>query len=208
MWDFLQQKWPLVFISAGMIVAAVIDGWKFKVPNWLTFPLIITGWILGAIYMFTDYNPYLEDGSNRLAASLLGTAVGFALLFPLWLLGGMGAGDVKMQMGFGSWVGAYFGINHGLWIVVYSFCFGAIIGGILGLILAIPRYRMHLQNAQEILKDFATSAAQGSVAHAADKAAERKPRMKLLPYGVPLCIGFLTYLTLHHYQKLPTFLSP
>src|SRR6516165_6583303 len=114
---FSLENWPLLFISAAMIVAAVIDGWKLKVPNWLTFPLIITGWVLGAIYTFTSISsPYLDDGSNRFVGSLLGTAVGFGLLFPLWLIGGMGAGDVKMQMGFGSWVGAYFGVNHGLWI--------------------------------------------------------------------------------------------
>ena len=27
------------FVSAFLIVAATIDGWKLKVPNWLTFPL-------------------------------------------------------------------------------------------------------------------------------------------------------------------------
>jgi prepilin peptidase CpaA len=202
MWEFFRDKWPLVFICAGMIVAAIIDGWKLKVPNWLTFPLILSGWALGVYYYFTDV-PYIDDSSNRIWASLLGTALGFALLFPLWLINGMGAGDVKMQMGFGAWVGAYFGINHGLWILTYSFCLGAIIGGILGVILGLPRFRTHLENARQILVDLT-----GGVAHAADKAAERKPRMRLLPYGVPLCLGFVTYLTLFHLQKLPAFLSP
>ena len=44
---FSLDNWPLLFISAATIVAAVIDGWKLKVPNWLTFPLIFSGWILG-----------------------------------------------------------------------------------------------------------------------------------------------------------------
>jgi hypothetical protein len=30
----------------------------------------------------------------------------------------------------------------------------------------------------------------------AARAAERKPRMHLLPYGVPLCIGFIGYLVI------------
>jgi len=30
----------------------------------------------------------------------------------------------------------------------------------------------------------------------------------LIPYGVPLCLGFLTYLTLREYAMLPQFLSP
>ena len=47
---FILSHWPLTFICAAMIVAAVIDGWKLKVPNWLTFPLILSGWGLGALH--------------------------------------------------------------------------------------------------------------------------------------------------------------
>ena len=36
-----------------MIVAAVIDGWKFKVPNWLTLPLVLSGWAIGLLHDFT-----------------------------------------------------------------------------------------------------------------------------------------------------------
>ena len=32
----------------------------------------------------------------------------------------------------------------------------------------------------------------------ADKAAKRKPRMHLLPYGIPLCLGFVSYLIYLH----------
>src|SRR5262245_23989745 len=123
MLTFLLDKWPLVFISAGMIVAAVIDGWKFKVPNWLTFPLIISGWLLG-VYYYLAGAPYPDDLSNRIAASLWGTVLGLGLLLPAYAIGGMGAGDVKMQMGFGAWVGAFFGLHHGAWILFYSFCLG------------------------------------------------------------------------------------
>ena len=41
------EYWPVHVICAGMIAAAVIDWWKFKVPNKLTFPLIFSGWVLG-----------------------------------------------------------------------------------------------------------------------------------------------------------------
>ena len=41
------EYWPVHVICAGMIAAAVIDWWKFKVPNKLTFPLIFSGWALG-----------------------------------------------------------------------------------------------------------------------------------------------------------------
>src|ERR1043166_5714628 len=44
---FTWENWPVLVVCAGMIAAAVIDWWKFKVPNRLTFPLIISGWLLG-----------------------------------------------------------------------------------------------------------------------------------------------------------------
>ncbi len=40
--------WGLV--SAILIVAAVIDGRQLKVPNWITFPMIISGWVARNVY--------------------------------------------------------------------------------------------------------------------------------------------------------------
>src|SRR6266566_820208 len=93
------SNWPLAFICAAMIVAAVIDGWKLKVPNWLTLPLVVSGWLPES------------TGVGGMGASLAGTFLGFVLLYPIYAIGGMGAGDVKMQMGFGSWVGAFYGFG-------------------------------------------------------------------------------------------------
>src|SRR3954463_13689105 len=95
--------WPVLAISAGMLAAAVIDWWKFKVPNRLTFPLILSGWLLG---LLKNFELVPGGGDGGVGASLLGTALAFALLLPVYAIGGMGAGDVKMTMGFGSWIGA------------------------------------------------------------------------------------------------------
>src|SRR5262245_28846157 len=100
--SFILANWPLWFICVAMIAAAIIDGWKLKVPNWLTFPLILSGWALGAFHSFG----WLDGtGEGGFGASLAGTFLGFILLYPIHAIGGMGAGDVKMQMGFGAWVG-------------------------------------------------------------------------------------------------------
>src|SRR6516225_12438206 len=107
---FILNHWPLWFICVAMILAAVIDGWKLKVPNWLTFPLVLSGWGLGLLHDL-GLVPGIAGG---IGASLAGTALGFALLLPVYAIGGMGAGDVKMQMGFGSWIGAFFGLWPGL----------------------------------------------------------------------------------------------
>jgi len=146
----------------------------------------------------------LADG-HRLRGhrpSLAGTGLGFALLFPVYAIGGMGAGDVKMQMGFGAWVGSFYGLTASdshpgaLWIVFWAFCLAVVIGGFLALIMITVRgqFTKNMANARAILNDLFGA----GVGKAADNAAQRKPTMHLLPYGIPLCMGFISYLLLLH----------
>src|SRR5947199_3927178 len=96
---------PLAVIAFGMLLAAFIDGYAFKVPNWCTLSLVVSGWYLGLMH---DCGVQVIPGVGGLAAAFAGTMLGFALLFPALFIGGMGQGDVKMTMGFGSWVAADF----------------------------------------------------------------------------------------------------
>jgi prepilin peptidase CpaA len=202
--DSILTHWPLWFICVAMIFAAVIDGWKLKVPNWLTFPLVISGWLLGLLHSFHLLPE--STGIGGIGASLAGTALGFVLLFPVYAIGGMGAGDVKMQMGFGAWIGAFYGfgraaipeegvkaIHSGLGIIFWAFCLAVVLGGViaLGMILVRGQYRRNWANTREIVGDLFKSSSVEDVANKADK---RKPRMHLLPYGIPLCLGFISYL--------------
>src|ERR1700731_2490967 len=155
---FTLANWPLLFVCAAMVVAAVIDGWKLKVPNWLTLPLILSGWVFGLVH---DLGVLSETGGGGIGAALAGTALGFVLLFPVYSIGGMGAGDVKMQMGFGAWIGAFYGAarteSHpgAMWIVFWAFCLAAIIGGVLalGMIAVRGQFRRNLSNTRAILGD-------------------------------------------------------
>jgi prepilin peptidase CpaA len=202
--DFTLNVWPIALVSLAMIVAAIIDGWKLKVPNALTFPLIISGWILGLLNTFQILP---DSGSGGIGGSLTATVLGFALIFPVYAIGGMGAGDVKMQMGFGAWVGAYYSFGQAQYIVLIAFCWGAIIGGIIAFFMILFRRQIsnNILNTREILSDLATK----SVDETEQKAAARKPRMHLLPYGIPLCLGFLGYLAyLHLYLHIPLPVYP
>jgi prepilin peptidase CpaA len=179
-------NWPVVFLCAAMIASAVIDWWKFRVPNWLTFPVILSGWLLGLVHTL-GWHP--DAGLGGVGDVLLGTALGFACLIPMYAIGGMGAGDVKMTMGFGSWIGAFFGLSEGLWIILYAFCAGTIVGGIIamGMIIIRGNYRQNVSHVREIVGDMF----QTNVGEMAGRANRRRPRWHRLPYGVPLCIGFL-----------------
>jgi prepilin peptidase CpaA len=187
---FTWDNWPVAVVCLGMLAAAVIDWWKFKVPNKLTFPLILSGWLLG---LLNDFELVPGGGHGGLGAALVGTMVGCALLIPVYAIGGMGAGDVKMTMGFGSWIGAFYGLPEALGIIWWAFCLGTIAGGViaLGMIAVRGKYGQNLMNVRDILGDFAKTS---SVSEIHDRANKRRPRWHRLPYGVPLCIGFLGYL--------------
>lgn len=195
---------PVVVISAGMILAAIIDGWAFKVPNWLTLSLVVSGWLLGLLH---DCGVAVDAGHGGFLYSLLGTTVGFFLLFPILFIGGMGQGDVKMQMGFGAWLGAFFGSGHeafgghdALMILLYAFCAGTIVGGVFGMVMMMLRraFAKNARNFAEIFLDLRVLLTQGPK-KAAERANSRRASWVRLPYGVPLCVGFLGTLAYLHW---------
>lgn len=189
--------WPLLIISILMIVAAVIDGWKLKVPNWLTFPMIVSGWLLAVAYGLgmapAPGTPEIETGWERILGSLYLTLIAMLLLGIVWVLGMMGAGDVKMQMGFGSWIGAFFGKDQGWQVFWPGFVIGLLVGGVLALGLMVYHRSAGggATNLRNVLLDFMYS---GSLSEIQDRGKERKKHQILLPYGIPLCIGFVGYL--------------
>ena len=70
---FSAAQWPLAVVCVGMVTAAVIDGWGFKVPNWLTLPLIGGGWLLGLLH---DLGAAGASGQGGLLDAAGGTALG------------------------------------------------------------------------------------------------------------------------------------
>jgi len=170
----LTANWPTWLVAAVLVVAAVIDGWQLRVPNWLTFPLILSGWI----YSGWAY------GWAGLGWSLLGTLVGLFLLLPPYSIGGMGAGDVKLLAGVGAWVWG----TH----TIYAFCISAIIGGIIAVAMVLYRraWRKHHDQFWTIWSEISTLRDPEQLSAIA---AERKSSMMLLPYGIPIAIGTIVY---------------
>jgi prepilin peptidase CpaA len=144
------------------------------VPNWITFPMIISGWVFNTAVF----------GWEGLGTSLLGTAVGLALLLPAYAIGGMGAGDVKLLAGVGAWVGSS--------VTFYAFCLSAVIGGVIAVAMVLYRrgWSKHQTQFFAILNEIATV---GNPTELAAIAADRKKSMLLLPYGIPIAIGTILY---------------
>ncbi|OYP37515.1 prepilin peptidase [Rhodopirellula sp. MGV] len=170
----ITENWTVWFVTVVLIVAAVIDGKILKVPNWLTFPFIICGWI----------NCTIEGGMPGLGYSLLGTFVGMMLLLVLRNVGGMGGGDVKLLMGVGAWLGTV--------VTLYAFAATAIVGGIMAVIMVwrSGEWTKHYAQGMQILEEWKTIRKPSELSKIAR---ERKPTMYLLPYGIPMAIGSILY---------------
>ena len=168
------EQWPIWLVTFVLVVAAVIDGWKLKVPNLITYPLIVGGWTYSTI-------AYGWDG---LAWSLLGTIIGLALLLPAYAIGGMGAGDVKLLAGVGAWIWGT--------ATVQAFCISALVGGLIALAMVVYRRTWAKHQAQfwMIWNEILTIRDPTELAHIA---ADRKSSMLLLPYGIPIAIGTIAY---------------
>ncbi len=170
----LAQSWPVWFVTIVLIVAAVIDGIQLKVPNWLTFPMIVSGWVYSGVAF----------GWEGLLYSLAGTAAGLALLLPLYAIGGMGAGDVKLLAGVGAWMHA----THTFW----AFAFTAVVGAIMAVCMVVYKrsWTKHKSQFFMILQEIAEVKDPTKLS---EIAAQRKSSMFLLPYGIPIAVGSILY---------------
>jgi len=89
------QAVPVIIVLLAALATTVTDLWKFKIYNVVTVPLLISG----LAYHF------LVGGVAVLGNSLLGMFFGFGILFFFYVMGGMGAGDVKLMAAVGAWLG-------------------------------------------------------------------------------------------------------
>lgn len=168
------DNWHVKLVSAVMIWAAWIDGKELRVPNWLTFPMVLSGLIYGTCV----------GGLSGLGAALLGMLVGLITMLPIYAVGGMGAGDVKLMAGLGAWLGWNVAFNAFIWTVFT--------GAIMALIMVAfsGEWRKHYGQFLMIWNEWTTIRDPKKLS---EIAAERKPRMYLLPYGIPMTVASIAY---------------
>lgn len=90
------STWVLIVCtSIFTLVAAFIDYRTHRIPNKLTLPAFIAGWV----FQLWAY------GGAGLLDGLSGFAIGFGMYFILWLIGGGGGGDAKLAGAVSVWLG-------------------------------------------------------------------------------------------------------
>lgn len=179
-WTLLVDRWPVWLVATLLVWAAWIDGRELRVPNWLTYPMALAGLLYHlAVSGLVDHGSQLG-----LTGSVLGLFTGLLCLLPLYAVGGMGAGDVKLMAGVGAWLG---------WeVTAAAFVVSVFVGAAMAIVMVVRRGAVikHWANAITIWNEWKTVRDPRKLS---EIAAARKPTMLLLPYGIPICIGSIGY---------------
>lgn len=172
---------PAVVVSVFTLVSAATDARKLKIYNVVTFPLMFLG------LAYHCWASYLAHDGNFWVGGLLsaaGLAFGFFILLLPYVMGGMSAGDVKLMMAIGAWLG----LPLTVYVVIVSFLaaggfslFKIVWHGSLvktwqhlqimwHRIVAFWQYLSAEENIEDVLK-------------------EENARKRVIPFGVMLAIG-------------------
>ena len=164
-----------VLLLMLVIPAAVYDYRQRRIPNWLVLAGILTGLAMNIFLWYDNPSPF-----TGMWLTLEGLGLALLVYLPLYLLRGMGAGDVKLMGAVGAVVGPL------LWL--WIFFFTAILGGIVAVIVVLRKHRVHrtLQNLWMILLSVRHYQAPYKANPELDVSSDEGVR---LPHGVVICVG-------------------
>jgi prepilin peptidase CpaA len=141
-----------------------------RIPNYLTLGTAVAG---------LAYN-FMSHGLPGLADGCLGILLGFACLILPYILGGMGAGDVKAMAALGAWLGPR--------LTLYLFCYMGIAGGIIavGYLIWKGVLWQKIQQGWVFLLNLILCRPAGEA-----KVSSSAQLTEKIPYGVAIAVGMI-----------------
>jgi prepilin peptidase CpaA len=167
----------LALLVVLLLPAMLIDMRQHRIPNWLTLPAWVIG--IGLHAILGGWDGFLEGGAGWLLM--------FGLMFPFFILGWMGAGDVKLMAGVGAIVG---------WGMALQVALGIVLTGMLMSLLILTRNHLLGSAMMRFRAMFGLSMAARSPTYMESSQAEAG---LVLPYAVPIALGTLFSLLVMHY---------
>lgn len=161
----------IVFIAAvGFFTAAAayIDTFFWKIPNKLTIPFFLAGWLYQGIFW----------GPAGLLDGLTGFALGFGTYFLAYFVRGAGAGDVKLMGALGVWLG----LKMTLYLMILSTVIIVID------VIVISMYKVMKYGTKKWKKQYLATGktdAKGKPVFKTETLEEQRAR-RILPFAIPL----------------------
>ena len=183
-----------IVILLILILSVKSDVTERRIPNKLTVPVILWGIVTAGIY----------SGFNGILFSLSGFLVGLAVFFVPFVMGGMGAGDVKLMAAIGSVLG---------WkLTLYSALLTAVAGGIIviGYMIYIGKFfgmikniGVHFIRWALYISYLATQKEGLHKRYSSLDVSEVQNEKTYIPYGVAIAVGTLVVLVGNHLGYAP-----
>jgi prepilin peptidase CpaA len=159
-----------VYASFALVLAAAVwDIRTRRIPNFLTYPAVLLGFVF----------PLVRGNPAALLPAALGLLAGFLLLLVPYLLRAMGAGDLKLMAALGALLGprAIFSV----------FLYSTIAGGLVALM--VLAFRGELWMGLRSLGRLLAGLARGSLAPGSGSEKSRWVPIGKIPYGVAIAMG-------------------
>jgi prepilin peptidase CpaA len=168
------------------LVAAITDITRFKVYNLLTLPLLVAGLVYHGV----------TAGPAGLALSAAGMVLGASLLLLFYVMGGMGAGDVKLMAALGAWLG--------LPAVFYVFLASALAAGVYALVLMVAcgSFRQVLVSLQIMwYRVCAVARHLGSEDKVEREVQRGDRRRRVIPFAAMIAVGVIALLVMSWFKE-------
>lgn len=165
----------LIYVAAvGVftLMASVSDLRTRKLPNWLTVPAFVAGLAFHGV----------TGGWSGLGQALAGFAVGFGILFVLWLIGGGGGGDVKLMGALGAWLGPI-----PILIVVGLSAILALVGTVGMAMRDLAAYGYG--HVRKRYMPVVASSTRGGRVMSDEELARNRQKRRVLPYALPVALA-------------------
>jgi prepilin peptidase CpaA len=171
-------SFPVAVVWAAVLVAAIIDAWKFKIHNALTLPLLVAGLFYHAVV----------GGPAGLVGSFLGALLGFGLLLAPYLMGGLGGGDVKLLAAVGAWLGIPF--------TLCIFIAASLAAGVYALLIVVlcGSVRETWANVRALWRWRPVRYRHRPADDGLKAEVSRANRYRIIPFGAMIALGFLSVL--------------
>jgi Flp pilus assembly protein protease CpaA len=120
--------WKWLVVVACTLVACVTDLRAMRIPNWLTLPMLAAGLTVAAV----------ADGGHGFLLALAAAAIAGAVFVFGYMAFGGGAGDAKLMMACGAWLGVETSILLMLTVTVAGFLQALIVAATRGGVASVP----------------------------------------------------------------------
>ncbi|MFC6038759.1 prepilin peptidase [Paenisporosarcina macmurdoensis] len=160
-----------------LVISIITDLRDRKILNIVTLPSIIAAFIY---HFFTSgVEGFLYSGQGFLA--------GLGMLIIPFLMGGIGAGDVKLLAAIGAWNGTFF--------IFYTSIYAGIIGGLIALLILLKRRELVFTLKRMLFSVAFIKSAKGYLVIKDDVHGSFS-----IPYAIPIALGALLTFLMETFQ--------